>query len=90
MYFFYLDIIVDEICIWYLKLIIKNVDDCYRYYDCFGEVLGLSGWVFYGFWFLKYKYECYYLHMFFEVILWCENYISVDCGIRFKFIWECK
>ncbi|XP_052680449.1 uncharacterized protein LOC128161247 [Crassostrea angulata] len=84
------DTTIDEICIRHPELIIKNADDCHRYYDCSGEALGLSGWVSYGFWPSKYKHECYYPLMFSEVTLRCENYTSVDCGTRFKPTWECR
>lgn len=69
----------------------KSVNDCYRYYNCFGEDFELSNWVeMYKFWLLKYKYECYYLLMYFEEMMWCESYFEVECGIRYKLIWECK
>lgn len=84
------DTSIDEICIRHQNLIIKNADDCHRYYNCSGEGVGLSGWIFYGFWTSKYKHECYYPLMFSDVTMRCENYTSVDCGTRFKPTWECR
>lgn len=88
--FCFLDTTIDEICIRHPNLIMKNADDCHRYYSCSGEDKGLSGWISYGFWPSKYKHECYHPLMFSDVTMRCENYTSVDCGARFKPTWECK
>lgn len=84
------DTTIDEVCIRHPNLIIKNADDCHRYYNCSGEDPGLSGWVFYDFWPSKYKHECHYPLMFSDVTMRCEHYTVVNCGTRFKPTWECQ
>lgn len=67
--FFFLDKIIDDICEKNLRLIFKSDIECYRYYDCFREDEYFSFYIFYGMWFLKFKYECCYFFMFLEDML---------------------
>lgn len=82
---------IDEICSRQPGLIMKSANDCHRYYNCSGEDFELSNWVeMYKFWPSKYKHECHYPLMYSEETMQCESYSEVECGTRYKPIWECK
>lgn len=85
------DTTIEEICSRHPHLIIKNADDCHRYYNCSGEDSQLSRWIpIYNFWPSKYKHECHYPLLFSDDTLQCENYTNVNCGTRYKPTWECR
>ncbi|XP_055999592.1 uncharacterized protein LOC125653582 [Ostrea edulis] len=80
---------IDEMCKRHPNLIIGKTTQCQQYYNCTGEVEDLSSYAG-AYWPSKYLHECHYPFLFSKDTLQCENYTEVDCGTRYKPIWECR